>query len=83
VKYFGDSGQLANGNPDNNLYLEDQFNEVRIAYDHNGYEDIWWLRSPGIDLNNVVVYHTGSIDMAGGSVYAGYGVRPAMWVKLE
>jgi hypothetical protein len=32
VKYFGDSGQLANGDPNNDWFIDDQYNSARVAY---------------------------------------------------
>gem|GEM_PF-4518876 len=60
MKYFGDSGQLANQyHPNNELWggVHDEYNENRIAFsvDENRnyvldgvqYGVWWWLRSPG------------------------------------
>jgi hypothetical protein len=62
VKYFGDSGQLAN-RPTNANYIDDQYSEARMAYTATNFTYIddfgetatvesgtvfdWWLRSPG------------------------------------
>lgn len=45
----------------------------------------WWLRSPGRDVHSAVcVRDIGYILNSGYNVYyEGYGVRPAMWVKLS
>ena len=85
VKYFGDSGQLENRNPENRNWIDDQYNSKRIATDINNKSCLrWHLRSPG--KNN---YHfsyvagKGKIHMSGYNVhYDNFGVRPAMWLKL-
>jgi hypothetical protein len=70
VRYFGDSGQLANGPSENRNAIDDQYNEARIAYDFGGW---WWLRSPG----------GGDIGVSGTRVDDDYhGVRPALWINL-
>ncbi|MDR0220969.1 MAG: tetratricopeptide repeat protein, partial [Lachnospiraceae bacterium] len=54
VKYFGDSGQLAN-QPSGALWIDDEYNEARTAYsaietpdgEPAGAETWWWLRSLG------------------------------------
>jgi hypothetical protein len=61
VKYFGDSGDLANRkawridsdtlefvlDSENGSYINDQFNEARIGYNPTPFHQEWWLRSPG------------------------------------
>jgi len=96
VKYFGDSGQLANrvGNKDT---IEDQFDIVRQAicdyepcYRSEGkssgdYGCYWWLRSPGNRVGDVVlVMRDGSIYVNGGGASLDYlgGIRPALWLYL-
>ncbi|MCL2064975.1 MAG: DUF6273 domain-containing protein [Candidatus Cloacimonetes bacterium] len=82
VKYFGDSGQLAN-RPSNAWSIDDQFNTNRIAT-FNGAACFWWLRSPGgttgsasfVDYGgNIFVYDSDVILNSG-------GVRPALWLNL-
>jgi hypothetical protein len=55
VKYFGDSGDLANkqrkdgdrnAKSDGTLII-DRYNDARIATDTSGRASLWWLRSPG------------------------------------
>jgi hypothetical protein len=56
VKYFGDSGDLANkrrkdykGNSDlNGYYVHDRYNNARIANYGSEGACWWWLRSPGL-----------------------------------
>jgi hypothetical protein len=85
VKYFGDSGQLAN-KPERYLdsEIDDEYNEARIAYRREGWENNWWLRTPGIRSSQAVeVNANGTISMMGGTVYNIYaGVRPALWLNL-
>ena len=55
------------------------------AKSHNsGLGNIWWLRSPG-NYQNYAQYikDDGTIWSAGTGVKYIYGVRPAMWVKVE
>ncbi|GHV42948.1 hypothetical protein FACS189490_12810 [Clostridia bacterium] len=84
ARYFGDSGQLTGGNPKSKWWINDQYNETRIAYDESGTVVWWWLRTPGMHTNTVVYVNTGgSINLAGHRAYnSDGGVRPAMWVKL-
>ena len=50
-----------------------------------GYNNWWWLRSPGFtEIVASEVYSDGVIDNDGSNVYARYrGVRPAMWVSYK
>jgi hypothetical protein len=97
AKYFGDSGQLRN-RPNNDIYwIDDQYNEARVArclsscpYDDyhsdGGYGSAswWWLRSPGsYSIGAANVYFDGNINV-GGDVINGWsaGVRPALWLNL-
>jgi hypothetical protein len=41
VKYFGDSGQLLNGNPNYEHGISDEYNGARIAYTLNGSTSEW------------------------------------------
>ncbi|MCL2816885.1 MAG: InlB B-repeat-containing protein [Clostridiales bacterium] len=62
VKYFGDSGQLANMPGDLTLGINDQYNSARIAYDKDGNDLNWWLRSPG--YADSLYYAYGSLSAA-------------------
>ncbi len=78
VTYFGDSGQLANGKPDEDdedydeeyyvdgeAELHDMYSEERIAYDEDGEAQFWWLRSPGSDNEEAaLVSDEGLISLA-------------------
>ncbi len=79
VEYFGDSGQLEDGKPeedddeyDEEYYVDgdgeihDMYSEERVAYDEvDGVEQFWWLRSPGSNKDEAaMVGDDGHIDMA-------------------
>ncbi|MDR0248838.1 MAG: DUF6273 domain-containing protein [Oscillospiraceae bacterium] len=97
VKYFGDSGQLANGNPNDARYIDDQYNGARIAYTAKAYTSSlwgglaagtalsWWLRSPGRQASGAAdVGDDGVVYVSGSSVYIDFfGLRPALWVSLD
>jgi hypothetical protein len=84
VKYFGDSGMLAN-RPD--IYTDDiydEYNDARVAKLHS-YNGNWWLRTPGKEANRaVMVYGDGHINVVGYEVRTqdGNEARPAMWITL-
>ena len=85
VKYFGDSGRLKNRN-DNNYWLDDKFNNRRVAYDINGAVDCWWLRSSGgFSDFATYVYNDGAVNVSGDGIYLSTdgGVRPALWLDLR
>ncbi|MDR0220891.1 MAG: leucine-rich repeat domain-containing protein [Lachnospiraceae bacterium] len=84
VKYFGDSGQLAEKPSGATQYIDDEHNKARIVYITGG-AAWWWLRSPG-DAGNRVAYVTrdGFIDIYGlGAGSNNRGVRPALWLSLQ
>jgi hypothetical protein len=86
VKYFGDSGQLAN-QPQDEVYMiydiDDAYNDARIAYDKDGNAGTWWLRSPGGSRNNAaMVNHVGKINVLSGFASFGY-IRPVLWLSLD
>jgi len=74
VRYFGDSGQLANGGSSDER-IDDQYNNKRRAsyseannmYDkQTGLEGAWWLRSPGESSDSsATVSRGGYIDLEG------------------
>ena len=83
VKYFRDSGQLKNGNPNSAWYIIDECSKERVAkYDGNTWW--WWLRSPGgVSIRAAHVSNGGSIDVGGYNVNRGeLGIRPAIWLDL-
>jgi len=90
VKYFGDSGQLAD-RPDAKWSvrgvdnISDEYNSNRSAkVVRNDGADMWWLRSPGDDSESAVSVVLGMIYVKGygGGVTRKSGVRPALWLKL-
>ena len=83
VKYFGDSGQLANRS-DGGYSSEDNYDSARIAENKDtGTASWWWLRSPG-HYGDLATY----VDIDGGvNLYGNYvgiigGIRPALWLNL-
>ena len=84
VKYFGDSGQLKNKNPNSEFNIDDQYNAARVARDKSGTAMWWWLRSPGCrKLSAAGVGFDGSVDVGGLSVGDSFGgVRPALWLNF-
>jgi hypothetical protein len=94
VRYFGDSGQLANMPGDAYGGINDQYNEARIAYsavespwgEPAGIASVWWLRSPGStsdSFGGAYVLGGGNIYVYGVTVLGDTGVRPALWLNLE
>lgn len=82
VKYFGDSGQLQNKNPNSKSWIDDQYNEKRRAA-YNGTARWWWLRSPGIRYHAAGVHCVGGVVIHGRRVDDGSGgLRPALILKL-
>ena len=86
VKYFGDSGQLIN-RPSKDFNINDQYNDIRIAFDKEGKACWWWwLRSPGHNPDAAAdVMGVGSLGLHGSNVFGigpGGGVRPALWLHL-
>jgi hypothetical protein len=91
VRYFGDSGQLAN-RPEGVWEIYDHYNGARIAYSAvetpwgqpAGSASWWWLRSPGrISSSAAGVYFGGNLYVGGCGVGYDYGgVRPALWLNL-
>jgi hypothetical protein len=96
VRYFGDSGQLADRPFDTSYQrlteqINDQYDDARIAYaavdslwgTPAGAASDWWLRSPGFNAVFVAyVSQFGVIYVEGRSIDYFYGIRPAMWVTL-
>ena len=84
VQYFGDSGQLSNRPDANASWINDNFNNNRIAYYATGTPSFWWLRSPG-DYGDGAsgVGSSGNISIDGSNVNDSIGgARPALWLKL-
>jgi len=82
VKYFGDSGQLRNKNPNDDYLIDDPFNRERVAYYGNG-TAWWWLRSPGYSgVYAAVIRQEGYLLLGGHDVNVNGGVRPALWLAF-
>jgi hypothetical protein len=87
IKYYGDSGKLANRPADNPSYISDEYNTKRVARRHDSATYYgWWLRSPGIVPDNksyaAYVDRLGGVDLVGNHHILEYGVRPALWLNL-
>ena len=85
VKYFGDSGKLKNRPKSESWYINDKFNNSRIAYNISKEACCWWLRSSGSD-NRVAasVLNDGDVNVHGDFATRSFGgVRPALWLRLE
>ena len=89
VRYFGDSGQLAN-RPEY-VGILDEYSSARVATNLFGLESAWWLRSPGAYPNYASQVNAfGEIGMRGRTVHASMifsrfgvnGVRPALWLYM-
>jgi hypothetical protein len=83
VKYFGDSGQLRDKNPNSKYFINDQYKAKRIAK-YAGKASWWWLRSPGL-YGGIAAYvgTGGSVNVSGHRVDdGGGGVRPALLLNL-
>jgi hypothetical protein len=83
VRYFGDSGQLCEGNPQSKLFINDRYKAKRVAR-CNGRSTQWWLRSPGLRGNTAAdVFAGGAIHVSGHRVdNTCTGFRPALWLSL-
>lgn len=83
IHYYGDSGMLKNGNPDDETSISDEFNEMRVA-EYDGKNMAWWLRSPGDNSKSAAgVSSEGVIKVSGYDVQEEMGLRPAVWVKIS
>ncbi|MCL1866275.1 MAG: sigma-70 family RNA polymerase sigma factor [Oscillospiraceae bacterium] len=82
VKYFGDSGQLAN-RPKSANYINDQYNSARVVYDLSGKAAWLWVRSPGNGTNRAATTNLdGDLDPRGNIADNNNGgIRPAMWLE--
>jgi len=98
VKYFGDSGALANrtGVEYDVMGLQygdaihDEYDKARSVLNLAGFNAWWWLRSPGGPRDHTEWDHAtaGSVDniiwLCGDDVSKkDGGVRPAMWIKIN
>lgn len=85
VEYFGDSGQIIHRPKKNAYWIDDKYNETRIALNDSNGASWWWLRSPGLFGFNVVsVSPDGWLSIDGHNVdNYGSGVRPCLWLNIE
>jgi len=87
VRLFGDSGQLANRPTSATSWINDEYNDRRIARQDNGEPFWWWLRSPGDMAHRAAFVNSmGCICVDGydtDSMRAPGGVRPAVWVMAD
>jgi hypothetical protein len=75
---------LGNGDPISAREINDEHNSARAAKNIDGQAAGWWLRSPGgYEDMAAIVRRGGSINVIGLGTYDTFGVRPAMWVKLD
>lgn len=84
VRYFGDSGQLAN-RPEGARWLMDEYNSARVAYCPEGIPRWWWTRSAGVYQHLAAgVDPTGTLSVYGTGVSNTTGeVRPVLWLNLR
>ena len=86
VRFFGDSGQLAN-RPVEVWGIWDEYSEARIARNLQGSTTWWWLRSPGYYPDFAAFVDSGGgLDLTGIPVFwegDGIGIRPALWLYIE
>ena len=87
VNYFGDSHKLKKRlgyvHYKYAYYIDDQYNNARIAYDEDDKVCVWSLRSPGFNgFHMIEVYNDGNIRIDGYFNYYNSGVRPACWVNI-
>jgi hypothetical protein len=86
IKYFGGYNAMLYALPGNEYYIDDGYNEARIAYAESGRAYAWWLRSPGRDWNlSTLVGSRGELWVEGTTCQSegSVGIRPALWVDLE
>ncbi len=93
IKYFGDSGELY-GRPgkepgevwtQEECEISDVYNYDRMVEELDGSRWYWCLRSPGhFDFYVTYISGDGILWLNGASVNESeYGVRPALWMKME
>ena len=101
LQHFGDSGLVAIGATmrysarDASAYhglfstfIDDQYNNARVANDLNGLGSSWWLRSPGVNpyfaasvFENGWLSKMGDIAAFWGEYFL--GIRPALWLYID
>ena len=85
LKYFGDSGQWENPAPVSRWWINDRYNNARIARDTAGSASWWWLRSPANSSSfAALVGSFGYLCLRSGFVSSNSGgVRTALWLNIE
>ena len=81
--YLGDGSQISGVIPPP-LFIDDEYNGERIAYDDFGTASTWWLRSLNERSTNAPFVMSDGIITTHGDFINGHsrGVRPAMWIYL-
>jgi len=88
IKYFGGSSRTKQLKTSSGQWIDDEYNDTRIAEDEKGSASLWWLRSMG----GVCVNWKGQIRVdftSAGSATNGqivnseFGVRPALWIDAD
>lgn len=84
VRYFGDSGQMRDRNPNDRYSIDDQFNSCRVANDDTGTASWWWLRSPGFSNHTTAGIHMGGVLYVRGCnvLFPRGHIRPALWLTV-
>ena len=84
LRYFGDINQLPDRANEATWAVNDQYNDLRRALNEGNHIQPWWLRSPGANSRQAArIDRDGGIDLAGNTVGADGGVRPALWLRLR
>ena len=83
VRYFGDSGQLVDKSSESEYFIDDEYNDARIAT-LDGEPEWWFLRSPGGEDGRAAdVSDVGPLIIYGDCSNAAHGIRPALWVTID
>ena len=90
AQFFGSSDEIED-RPVGAVFINDQYNDVRIAETAGGDASWWWLRSPGLfysacgaNFNHTAAIAAfGALNIQGEFVNnRGGGVRPALWLEI-
>jgi hypothetical protein len=94
VRFFGDSGSLQNKPDEEVRWIDDDYNDARIAVDLEGEVSAWWLRSPNNVGEDTQSPGTSIVNLRGSLVsgvcgyrsaeeLGGGGIRPALWLRVK